>query len=259
MDQSYLEWLAGLPFLDEAKARALADRFPTFEHLRAASRGELLSVAGGRPEDGEALHGWVHAEADGATKGAELFLCPACGSFAGSSATVCPVCGASFVEAASEPPSPAPTPQAPPSAPTSNGLRGCPASARTRRCESSCGSRRSSTFGQLRPKNCGPSKGSRTTTLPPFVRSSGTRRGGTPPVVSSSVPNAVPSSAPSRVRVRCAAHRSRRRGSRDPSGPHPRRSWPTACPSCACTAARSCRQSRRAVAWAGVARVRGGR
>jgi len=117
MDQSYLEWLAGLPFLDEAKARALADRFPTFEHLRAASRDELLSVAGVRPEDVEALHGLVHAEADGATKGAELFLCPACGSFAGSSATVCPVCGASFVEAASEPPSPAPTPQAPEIAP----------------------------------------------------------------------------------------------------------------------------------------------
>src|SRR3972149_5886495 len=117
MDQSYLEWLPRPPFLGEGEGRGAAGRFPPLEHLRAAARDELLSVAGVRPEDVEALHGLVHAEADGATKGAELFLCPACGSFAGSSATVCPVCGAAFVEAASRPPSPAPTPQAPEIAP----------------------------------------------------------------------------------------------------------------------------------------------
>ena len=35
MDESYLEWLIGLPGLGEAKARRLAARFPSFEQLRA--------------------------------------------------------------------------------------------------------------------------------------------------------------------------------------------------------------------------------
>src|SRR3972149_5848038 len=55
MDEGYLEWLQGLPGFDEAKARRLLDRFPSFEHLRAATREELLSVPGLEPDDMDAL------------------------------------------------------------------------------------------------------------------------------------------------------------------------------------------------------------
>ena len=46
MDESYLEWLIGLPGLGEAKARRLAERFPSLGQLRAATREELSAVKG---------------------------------------------------------------------------------------------------------------------------------------------------------------------------------------------------------------------
>lgn len=101
MDESYLEWLRVLPGFSAEKARTVARRFPTFEHLRAATPEELASVEGLTPQDLEALHQLVHdprgRDADG-----HLFLCPECGSFAGPASTECPFCGVSFEEAHEE-------------------------------------------------------------------------------------------------------------------------------------------------------------
>src|SRR3989304_6117160 len=46
MDESYLEWLDAAAGLGPEKARWIAARFPTFEHLRHATREELASVRG---------------------------------------------------------------------------------------------------------------------------------------------------------------------------------------------------------------------
>ncbi len=101
MDESYLEWLRVLPGFSAEKARRVAERFPTFEHLRTATLEELASVEGLTPYDLEALHRLVHdprgRDADG-----HLFLCPECGSFAGPASTECPFCGVSFNEAGEE-------------------------------------------------------------------------------------------------------------------------------------------------------------
>ena len=97
MDESYLEWLRVLPGFSAEKARRVAERFPTFEHLRAATPEELASVEGLSPHDLEALHRMARdprgRDADG-----HLFLCPECGSFAGPASTECPFCGVSFEE-----------------------------------------------------------------------------------------------------------------------------------------------------------------
>ena len=95
MDESYLEWLIGLPGLGEAKARRLAARFPSFEQLRVATREQLSSVGGVTSGDIERLVGLL---SDGSEREAssELFLCPQCGSFAGSAAKSCPCCGVEF-------------------------------------------------------------------------------------------------------------------------------------------------------------------
>ena len=101
MDEGYLEWLQGLPGFDEAKARRLLDRFPSFEHLRAATREELLSVPGLEPDDMDAL-GRVLGDRAGRDDDGHLFLCPECGSFAGAKASSCPVCGIAFEEGSEE-------------------------------------------------------------------------------------------------------------------------------------------------------------
>ncbi len=101
MDESYLEWLRVLPGFSAEKARKVAERFPTFEHLRAASPEELASVEGLTPQDLESLHHLLRdprgRDADG-----HLFLCPECGSFAGPASEECPFCGVSFEEAEQE-------------------------------------------------------------------------------------------------------------------------------------------------------------
>lgn len=101
MDESYLEWLRVLPGFSTEKARKVAERFPTFEHLRAATPEELASVEGLTPQDLESLHHLVRdprgRDADG-----HLFLCPECGSFAGPASEECPFCGVSFDEAEQE-------------------------------------------------------------------------------------------------------------------------------------------------------------
>lgn len=95
MDESYLEWLRFLPGFTPAKARKVAERFPTLERLRAATPEELASVEGLASADAEVLH--RHARNPTARGGSgRLFLCPECGSFAGPSAENCPFCGVPF-------------------------------------------------------------------------------------------------------------------------------------------------------------------
>ncbi len=101
MDESYLEWLRVLPGFSAEKARKVAERFPTFEHLRAATPEELASVGGLSPYDLEALHRLTH-DPRGRDPEGRLFLCPECGSFAGPASTECPFCGVSFAEAGEE-------------------------------------------------------------------------------------------------------------------------------------------------------------
>ena len=81
MDESYLEWLRSLPGLTPAKVRRVAERFPTFEHLRAARPEELASVEGLTSEDVEVLH-HLPRSPPGRDASGHLFLCPECGSFA---------------------------------------------------------------------------------------------------------------------------------------------------------------------------------
>src|SRR5467141_1129373 len=99
MDESYLEWLTSLPGWGAEKAKRVADRFPTYEHLRAASRDEIGAIEGLSVEDADALHEAVHGTS-GRDASGHLFLCPECGSFAGLGAKTCPFCGVEFQESA---------------------------------------------------------------------------------------------------------------------------------------------------------------
>src|SRR5881397_3930309 len=85
MDESYLEWLIGLPGFGEAKARRIAERFPSFERLQAATHDELSAVEGVTSADIEALRGLL-SDGSGQDASGQLFLCPQCGSFAGTAA-----------------------------------------------------------------------------------------------------------------------------------------------------------------------------
>ena len=104
MDQSYLEWLLGLPGFTEATARKVAERFPTYERLEAATREELASLVVLRSADVDALLGVLHGTTPPKASD-ELFLCPECGSFVGTGATACPSCGVEFAGSAEADPS----------------------------------------------------------------------------------------------------------------------------------------------------------
>src|SRR5256885_5163975 len=91
MDQSYLEWLLGLPGFTEEKARKVAERFPIYERLEAATREELASLVVLGSADVDALLGVLHGTTPPKASD-ELFLCPECGSFVGTGATACPSC-----------------------------------------------------------------------------------------------------------------------------------------------------------------------
>src|SRR3989442_8878919 len=95
MDESYLEWLIGLPGFGEEKALRVAERFPSFEQLRAATREQLSEVEGVTSADLERLLGLLSG-GSGQDASGQLFLCPQCGSFAGSAAKSCPFCGVEF-------------------------------------------------------------------------------------------------------------------------------------------------------------------
>src|SRR5207245_11646434 len=95
MDQSYLEWLLGLPGFTEATARKVAERFPTYERLEAATREELASLVVLRSADVDGLLGVLHGTTPPKASD-EVFLCPDCGSVVGTRAAGCPSCGVSF-------------------------------------------------------------------------------------------------------------------------------------------------------------------
>src|SRR3989454_12586700 len=95
MDESYLEWLIGLPGFGEAKARRIAERFPSFERLQAATHEELSAGEGVTSADINALRGLL-SDGSGQDASSQLFLCPQCGSFAGTASKSCPFCGVGF-------------------------------------------------------------------------------------------------------------------------------------------------------------------
>jgi len=95
MDESYLEWLSSIPGSDAERARRIAERFPTYENLRAAPREELLAIEGLSPSFVDSLLGLLGTPAD-RDAAEHLFLCPECGSFAGPGATRCAFCGVEF-------------------------------------------------------------------------------------------------------------------------------------------------------------------
>src|SRR5438046_227162 len=94
MDESYLEWLSSIPGSDAERARRIAERFSTYENLRAAPREELLAIEGLSPSFVDSLLGLLGTPSDHAAE--HLFLCPECGSFAGPGATRCAFGGVEF-------------------------------------------------------------------------------------------------------------------------------------------------------------------
>src|SRR5437867_12326790 len=86
MDESYLEWLIGLPGFGEEKARRLAKRFPSLEQLRAATREGLSAVEGVTSADLETLIGRL-SDGSGQAATGELILCRATASVVGNAAT----------------------------------------------------------------------------------------------------------------------------------------------------------------------------
>lgn len=94
MDERYLEWLRSLPGVTAARARRLAERFPTFELLRAATRDELASIDGLASSDVDSILRTL-GSADGRDASGPLFRCPSCGSFLGPGSSSCSGCGAS--------------------------------------------------------------------------------------------------------------------------------------------------------------------
>src|SRR5438132_9043496 len=95
MDESYLEWLSSIPGSDAERARRIAERFSTYENLRAAPREELLAIEGLSPSFVDSLLGLLGTPAD-RDAAEHLFLCPECGSFAGPGATRSAFCGVVF-------------------------------------------------------------------------------------------------------------------------------------------------------------------
>src|SRR2546422_595482 len=92
MDESYLEWLSSIPGSDAERARRIAERFSTYDQLRAATREELASVEGLTPTFVDALLALLGGSPS-RDAAEHLFLCPECGSFVGTRTTACPFCG----------------------------------------------------------------------------------------------------------------------------------------------------------------------
>src|SRR2546421_13099657 len=86
MDESYLEWLSSIPGSDAARARRIAERFSTYDQLRAATREELASVEGLTPTFVDALLALLGGSPS-RDAAEHLFLCPECGSFVGPRTT----------------------------------------------------------------------------------------------------------------------------------------------------------------------------
>ena len=95
MDESYLEWLSSIPGSDAERARRIAERFSSYDQLRAATREQLASVEGLTPSFIDALLALL-GDSPGSDAAEHLFLCPECGSFVGTNTAACPFCGVQF-------------------------------------------------------------------------------------------------------------------------------------------------------------------
>ena len=95
MDESYLEWLSSIPGSDAERARRIAERFSSYDQLRAATREQLASVEGLTTSFVDALLSLL-GDSPGRDAAEHLFLCPECGSFVGTNTAACPFCGVQF-------------------------------------------------------------------------------------------------------------------------------------------------------------------
>lgn len=94
MDESYLEWLVSIPGSDPERARRIAERFPTYDLLRSATRDELAGIEGMTPAAIDDILGLLGKSTD--EDSPHLFLCPQCRSFVGTSGRTCTFCGVEF-------------------------------------------------------------------------------------------------------------------------------------------------------------------
>jgi uncharacterized repeat protein (TIGR01451 family) len=97
VDESYRSWLAMIPGVGQRKATALAERFPTLEALRAATREDIEGIEGFGPVLARRVKEFAERSGDRPDywyrKEASLYLCPSCGKLIAQAVANCPFCG----------------------------------------------------------------------------------------------------------------------------------------------------------------------